>query len=861
MENLPTSFAKFGLNAETSSSAACSRETQPLNCMSSGTAGTMTTSSSSNNSPILASAHTTSWLAALHAHHNNNNNESEKSTISISPSPWPCLSCDSQKFMGNRVNLIEEDEGGGGGGQEKYALASNGAIAVATSASKSSHLDLATSTETDFDAYDLCGAVSLTPPIMEEPFGASAVAASGGLSNRTSLNNSTENLSYVSDNFYGDDVIILGEDGDAEADELSLNSDDCIYAYRGEGADFDISLQPLAGMGGGFGGLNSNNCGDEETDFLEMDFEPDPLSELEYNNQIASLTTTTNLNTNLTNLMQRNSCHLSSPSAQRHQLFSSPIDDLPPPPKALQAQSMLGKNFARVTLHLDQIQRDYNEEPLMNDSRERLNSALDTHSVEKEFAQVSSQEQLKSAAHSLPNTLHQHFANRSVSESAVVNSNTACLLAPPLNSLTQKSPSKVTGAKPKRLSTFSSTSSTSSKNSSKSRNSLRSAFHPTTICSSSSFDERSVSCSEFRTERDLNTTNALPSAPHTAPSTAAVLTAPEFNSLTEDACLDCLEKEFLANTIGKALDSQDCSKCRKRLGSLVLYNRSEHSEFRRSASPTSTFFLSDQASTTCRLFSCEFLHTQARKRQEWDSYVNEKSGNQKHEGKIDKDGGRKETMDDTNQNLKCFDSNKDFRLLKTIKPAEIVCTTIPTVNLNEAILMQALDKLHVSYNKELVQHTFKKLYTQHFNNSSSRTAPLLETSTSAPLTSPTEYRDLLHFLLAASKSRGNYRKLKKIIEKISKQKIIVQFKKDSAITEMETIQVNVTDVLHYWSLYKNLDKLKQLDQRFLNNNVLGKIANIIRQANQRCTARRPLPEFISIPQYYPSGILTLTRAC
>ncbi|KAL9874988.1 uncharacterized protein ACN427_013280 isoform 1-T2 [Glossina fuscipes fuscipes] len=857
MENSPTSFAKFALNE--ASSSACSRETQSLSCISGGTAGvSMTTSSSSNNSPILASAHTTSWLAALHAHHNNNNNnnnESEKSTISISPSPWPCLSCDSQKLVGNRVNLIEEDEGGG---QEKYTLASNGAIAAASSASKSSHLELATSTETDFDAYDLCGAVSLTPPpIMEEQLGASAVAASGGLSNRTSLNNSTENLSYVSDNFYGDDVIILGEDGDAEADELSLNSDDCIYAYRGEGADFDISLQPLAGMGGGFGGLSSNNCGDEETDFLEMDFEPDPLSELEYNNQTASLTTTVNLNANLTNLMQRNSCHLTSPSAQRHQLFSSPIDDLPPPPKALQAQSMLGKNFARVTLHLDQIQRDCNEEALMNDSRERLNSALDTHSMEKEFAQVSSQEQLKGAAHSLPNTLHQHFANRSVSESAVINSNTAGLLAPPLNSLTQKSPSKITGAKPKRLSTFSSTSSTSSKNSSKSRNSLRSAFHPTTLCNSSSFDERSVSCSEFRTERDLNTANALPNAPHTAPSTTAVLTAPEFNSLTEDTCLDCLEREFLASTIGKALDSQDCSKCRKRLGSLVLYNRSEHTGFRRSASPTSTFFLNDQASTTCRLFSCEFLHTQARKRQEWDSYVNEKSVNQKQEGKVNKGTGHMETTDNT----KCFDSNTDFRLLKTIKPTEMVCTTIPTVNINETILMQALDKLQVSYNKELLHHTFKKLYTRHFNNSSSHTAPLSATSTSAPLTAPTEYRDLLHLLLAASKSRGNYLKLKKIIEIISQQKIVVQFKKDSAITEMETIQVNVTDVLHYWPLYKNLDKLKRLDQRFLNNNVLGKIANVIRQAHQRCTARRPLPESISIPQYYPSGFLTLTRAC
>uniref|UniRef100_A0A1A9UNJ6 PH domain-containing protein n=1 Tax=Glossina austeni TaxID=7395 RepID=A0A1A9UNJ6_GLOAU len=58
------------------------------------------------------------------------------------------------------------------------------------------------------------------PPVMKEQLGTYAVAALRGLSNCTSLNNSTESLNYVSDNFYGDDVIILGEDGDAEVDEF-----------------------------------------------------------------------------------------------------------------------------------------------------------------------------------------------------------------------------------------------------------------------------------------------------------------------------------------------------------------------------------------------------------------------------------------------------------------------------------------------------------------------------------------------------------------------------------------------------------------------------------------------------------------
>ncbi|TMW44691.1 hypothetical protein DOY81_010231, partial [Sarcophaga bullata] len=254
-------------------------------------------------------------------------------------------------------------------------------VAAAAAAAASFH-----QTETDYDAYDMCGAVSLSPPLLEDHFAISATGGAGiggGHSNRTSLNNSTENLSYISDNFYGDDLILLEEDIDVEAEELSLNSDDCIYAYRGEGADFDLSLPPLAGVGGNFGSQHGHNAADEETDFLEMDFEPDPLSELEYNQ--AQTANKSGVDKIEEYLMQRESCHLVTPT-QRHQLFSSPIDDLPPAPKALQAQSLLTKNFARITLHLDQIQKDYNDD-LSDEGRERLNSALDSRPLEEEFCQ------------------------------------------------------------------------------------------------------------------------------------------------------------------------------------------------------------------------------------------------------------------------------------------------------------------------------------------------------------------------------------------------------------------------------------------------------------------------------------------
>ncbi|XP_005187314.3 uncharacterized protein LOC101894051 [Musca domestica] len=1045
MENL-SKFSKISDNA----TATCKRDSATLgiNCAGGGVGGATSLVSSDGASggiaitnPPIVSAHTSTWLAALHVNNNNNADKSfinatkdthqqrhhhhhhhhhqpmygnkstttttssslkgnvpittTTTTTNIASQSWECESCDIyQKNNGQelspltsnttmtRVALIEEDEGGGGcgGGSiaagigvDKFSTPSlNGITSTAyhtssgvsasndnnqtardltaagtavgpmtTTSSLVSPLLPTTSflpSETDYNSYDMCGAVSLSPPLLEDPFddseaAAAAAALGGGHSNRTSLNNSTENLSYTSDNFYGDDLILLGEDGDLEAEELSLNSDDCIYAYRGAGADFDLALPPLGGIAGNFGihPGGGNIAQEEETDFLEMDFDPDPPSELEYNHG-------NEMNVSAGNkeqyLMQRDACHLATPT-QRHQLFSSPIDDLPPAPKALQAQSLLSKNFARITLHLDQIQKDYNEES--DEARERLNSALDSRPLEEEFVKDTS---VADTCHSLPNTLHEHFTNRCNSESAVTNTSKDDSLAAPLqilgcgasssSSSHAKSPSKITGAKPKRLSTFSSTSSTSSKNSSKSRNSLRSAFQTSAMgATSSSFDERSVSCSEFRTERDLASTAVLgckqPSLmPHTAPTTATSL-MPDFNSFNDETCLDCLEKEFLANTIGKALDPSGCMKCRKRLvghHSMLFPNHhqqqqhqhphhrsardhlhhqpspssssSSTSKYRRSASPTTTFFFNEQTSPTSRLFSCEFLNSQARKRQEWDTFMQEQqkeiltpeinlttsspsSSSSPSTKAVNNDtlkmsntqqlqsrsatavgaaaAAAKLDIKNLNESLKDLET----KLLKNLKLPDPCTVTLSTNNLTESSLVQALDKLQIAYNQEHLKVYFKKLSNNNnsgiINNNNSSSSSNIYTI------SHQEFKTLKDFLLYVSKRQGNYHKLKRLIGKITQQQVIVQFKEDPSITELEMVPVRVSDILHYWSQCKNLECLKDLDKRFHDANILGKIANIIRQAHQRSSSssRRPLPEFISIPQYYPTGFLTIIK--
>lgn len=243
-----------------------------------------------------------------------------------------------------------------------------------------------------------------------------AAAASGAVSRSASVNNSTENLSYASDNYYGEDLLLLEgdddvDDVDVDAEEISLNSDDCVYAYRGDGADFDLALDNISGRGHGTG----NTCmADDETDFLEMDFEPDPLSEVEY----GSVETAPEHSDAF--LMQRDVCHLSGRhsatlghygngvAAAQRLLFSSPIDDsLPPPPaKTLQSQLMLSKNFAQITMHLDQIKGENGDSDAYEHVQSDRASALGMADDAVDAAPTTN---VINTAHSLPNALLSNF--------------------------------------------------------------------------------------------------------------------------------------------------------------------------------------------------------------------------------------------------------------------------------------------------------------------------------------------------------------------------------------------------------------------------------------------------------------------
>ena len=84
-------------------------------------------------------------------------------------------------------------------------------------------------------------------------------------------NNSLGNLSYASENGLVEEIILLPSNAYSDDDNAST-SDDCIYAYRGG--------EP-AGAAGQLLDLQGDLPPDDETDFLEMDFDPEPSSEME----------------------------------------------------------------------------------------------------------------------------------------------------------------------------------------------------------------------------------------------------------------------------------------------------------------------------------------------------------------------------------------------------------------------------------------------------------------------------------------------------------------------------------------------------------------------------------------------------
>ncbi|EDV54345.1 uncharacterized protein LOC6548600 [Drosophila erecta] len=629
-------------------------------------------------------------------------------------------------------------------------------------------------------------------------------AACGYNSSRTSINNSTEDLSYASDNFYGDDLILL-DDNDVNAEEISINSDDCVYAYRGEGSDFDMNMEIIASGRVGrqhldFGrgplhavGGDSLVCVEDETEFLEMDFEPDPLSELEL---VGGPHDINILPQDNLLLMQRDYSQMTSigGATQEGQLHSSPIDDFPQKDLMQHQKLRLSKKFARISLNLDKIK----DVGLGGSGMDTDLNEVIIVGAEKQVKSSGSFRSVKSSqAHSLPNTL---CTGSNFMRSTSVPS--------------EHPEPKMTGAKPKR---FLHTSSVMTKSSSyKSRRS-----HPST-----SFDERCYSCTDFRaTSCQQQLSGSGTKQDQVASATVGALTTTsscteQFDLGTkEESCLDCLEKEFLADTIGKALDPGTCPKCRRSAGSSIsIYSRSDQV---RCQSGSPVYFDGGPFAGWISLLTTGIV------------------------------SGSNLGPPCNQRFLSCDNSFNGLQLPNPGYLTEPLVASLSTgKTCNEEHLVQALDKLRVPYDRELLHGYFKQLDKRR--QTVSRV-------------------NLKQLLIQASKQQGNHPKLKRLIEMATHQQLIVQFKRNAGV-KTELVPINVRDILNAWSRCRDLSLLQQLDGRFHCANVIGKVGHIVRQATVAASTpaqaasstsfcKRTLPEYLMVPQYYMSGVLTLTRKC
>lgn len=578
-------------------------------------------------------------------------------------------------------------------------------------------------------------------------------------SNRTSVNNSTDNLSYNSDNYYVDELIVL--QNTLSDEEVSLNSDDCIYAYRG-GAEFDIALEPAR-----------NNNVEDETDFLEMDFDPDPSSEIDpmierqYPPSIF-LTSTASVGGS------------ALPERERQQLFSSPIEG---GDSTLCHRCPTNKDFAKLSLNLTQIK---------------------SNSVEDDRTS--------------PVTV-------------------SCTAA-------DESRSKVTGAKPKRISERSISMTKNRKTqqflySSKMNNKNGGG----SLCSAGSLDER-AGVAGFP---PLHSANAYTR-----------------RDLSDETCLDCLEKEFLANTIGKPIEWSDCPKCKNKRSFNMMSAFGGHcnsSGSSRSSSSNTGLLgcgsgaggcvgMSSSSNVLCSVkpppsslsFDLNDLlpkETLAREMREKSCYIDEGSvysGSGSGSGRDTLPTAvaavGEPTKKLTHKNYQRGSSCDNFDGSKLVKKSsDQVISRFSTLNADEGIIVQTLEKLHIPFNKELITKYFQA--------------------------SPPEFKNLKQFILYQSKKNCNYPKLMKLIEAACDGQVCVEFQPDKQFLETDlTQEVRVADILHQWTRTNNLELLKQLDKRFMESNVLGKIIYIIRQAQQRNNAK-PFAEYISIPQYYKSGYISI----
>ncbi|XP_055386259.1 uncharacterized protein LOC129615183 [Condylostylus longicornis] len=270
----------------------------------------------------------------------------------------------------------------------------------------------------------------------------------------------------------------------------------------------------------------------------------------------------------------------------------------------------------------------------------------------------------------------------------------------------------------------------------------------------------------------------------------------DYYETADDICLDCLEKEFLSKIIGKDVKPITlCNKCK------LNQNRSLKTFCESSIIHVNNNNINLQSLERFNKYEALDLISFS---------VNNRTDLHLSE------------LEENSKILTCDNINVE-PFLGSIK--------ISSINYDATTLIQALTKLNIEYDESII---FKHLDKQK-----------------------TDFLNICDFIIYSSKKNCNYRKLMKTINLASKDKIKLEFQFDDAKVN-EIVHVKAYDILYYWQINNDLSGIKKLSRRFKEMNVLGKLVNKIRQAQQRTT--KHFNDYITIPQYYRSGYITITKA-
>ncbi|XP_052865082.1 uncharacterized protein LOC128271547 [Anopheles cruzii] len=619
-------------------------------------------------------------------------------------------------------------------------------------------------------------------------------------------NNSIGNLSYLSENGLIEEIILLPNNVDSDDDNGST-SEDCIYAYRGG--------EP-GGLAGQLLELRGDQPPDDETDFLEMDFDPEPSSEME--NFDSHREPTLDDDDSAFAVCRSNEAHAAErmeKGSRDHSLLSSPQP---------------AHHQANESLHPQQTHHH-------TDQMAHSDSTHLSANLELSAARGTLPEQLST----LKDEADGETKGNEIAAEAVGN-----LLASHEPPRTMDHPqAHKTGAIPKNV-----------------------PHHYAAIALDQDRPPGRCSANCKNLKLDLNlcptATNPYPYYDQRAymdfgPPNGQTIRSELIAGVAEDEeeennCLDCAEQEFLMDTKQDHTLQRLCRVCsvkgRRSGGRLSKVSSAPKlGGGRADGRKLSEFYAFDETAVR---------YDEARVCEESDAELNARAELIAFEAlnKINAlketpaSGGLSQADEHTYRRLRSSagggsgftadvtdgsqpDQVVPLDYFQTVCPENTV--TIYTINCGELTIIEALTRIGVAPNLDVLRQYFNEQYQVD-----------------------TSKMNIPKYLLHMSKRDCNYKKLIEAIKSCCDDETLdVQYYPLDPFSDTpEIVQISSCEIAKRWNANTNLRQIIHFKHKHFHTlNVLGKIVNILRQPSRG----RHTNHTISIPQYYKSGSITITR--